>query len=346
MRRLGLPLVAATLLLGACDGGDDDTAAADTSTTTTVVVDPASVPADPSAGCGGAATPTDGETEHVITSGGIERTYARYVPSAHDGETPVPLVLDLHGLIEGGTIHAVHSALGPYGEQEGFVTVTPDSGRTPDRWDLQGEGDVALMADLLDRVESDLCVDRNRVYSTGLSMGGLMTTVLGCQLSDRIAAAAPVAGIGVLEPCDRSRPVPAVVFQGTDDPILAYDGGLGEGAAGLPSPEEPGETLGELDDDQESALQETLPGAEASAAAWAEGNGCPDAEPTLEAVSDTVDRLDYGCEVELYRIVGGGHTWPGSAFDRAIESIVGAVDLTIDANEVMWAFFQEHPRTP
>ena len=91
-------------------------------------------------------------------------------------------------------------------------------------------------------------------------------------------------------------------------------------------------------------MEEVLPGAEASAAAWAEGNGCPDAEPATERVTDTVDRLDYGCDVELYRVAGGGHTWPGSAFDAAIGDVVGPVDLSVSANEVMWAFFQAHPR--
>jgi len=52
-------------------------------------------------------------------------------------------------------------------------------------------------------------------------------------------------------------------------------------------------------------------------------------------VTDTVDRLDYGCAVELYG-------WPvrphlaGKQFDVAIGDIVGAVDLSISANERMW----------
>ncbi len=354
MRRRATVLLVASLLLGACGGGDDTgtgaadpTSSPDTTTTTMiefVAVDPAAVPADPAAGCGGAATTPPGETELAITSGAIDGTYAQFVPSAHDGDTPVPLVLDLHGLVEGRGIHALHSGLGPFGEQEGFVTIIPDAHREPAQWELREDGDVAFLGNLLDQVESDLCVDRNRVYATGLSMGGLMTTVLGCAMSDRIAAAAPVAGVGAPQTCDRDRPVPAAIFHGTEDPVLAYDGGLGPEADGLPAPGEPGETLGELDEaDVEESLA-FLSGAEASAAAWAEGNGCPDPEPTVEAVTDDVDRLDYGCAVELYRVVGGGHTWPGSEFDVAIADIVGPVTMTIDANEVMWDFFQAHPR--
>ena len=353
MRRL-LALLAVGLVLSACSGDDDtETAAEDTTgspetTTTTVIefveVDPASVPADPSPGCGGAATTPPGETELEFTSGEIDGSYAQYVPSAHDGDTPVPLVLDLHGLVEGRGIHALHSGLGPYGEQEGFVTVTPDAHREPAQWALNDDGDVTFMNDLLDQVEAELCIDRNRVFSTGLSMGGLMTTVLGCELSSRIAAAAPVAGVGVPPTCDRERPVPVVIFHGIEDPVLAYDGGLGAGADGLPAPGEPGETLDDLGADDLEAALTFLPGAEASAAAWAAGNGCPDAEPTVEAVTDDVERLDFGCGVELYRVVGGGHAWPGSSFDLAIGDIVGPVTMSIDANEIMWAFFQDHPR--
>ena len=95
----------------------------------------------------------------------------------------------------------------------------------------------------------------------------------------------------------------------------------------------------------ESSEAPTTTADDSTAAAWAAGNGCPDAEPVTTAISETVDRLDYGCEVELYRVNGGGHTWPGSTFDTAIEDIAGAVDLTLPANEVLWAFFQDHPLT-
>jgi len=134
--RLVALLAAGALVLSACSGDDetDTTASPETTTTTAIEIvedDPASVSADPSAGCGGAATTPPGETEHDITSGEIEGTYAQYVPTAHDGDRPVPLVLDLHGLVEGGPIHAAHTQLGPLGAQEGFVTNPPDANRDP-----------------------------------------------------------------------------------------------------------------------------------------------------------------------------------------------------------------------
>jgi polyhydroxybutyrate depolymerase len=81
-------------------------------------------------------------------------------------------------------------------------------------------------------------------------------------------------------------------------------------------------------------------------AAWAERNGC-DTPPDSEELATDVTIERYSCpagaDVELYRIEGGGHTWPGSEFSARIESIVGRTTTSISADEVMWAFFQSHP---
>ncbi len=345
-------VLATVLLLAACRGSDDTGSAEGPTTTqaavgptTTAAVAPADVPADPSTGCGATPVVAAGETERSVTAGTVEHGYFVNVPPAHDGTTPLPLVLDFHGFLEGAAVHAAHSGLGAYGDEQGFVTVTPDSGRTPDQWALSGQEDVAFVTDLLDTTEAELCIDRNRVYVTGLSMGGFFSTYLSCHLSDRIAAAAPVAGVANPQPCPAVRPVPAVIFHGTEDPLVAYDGGLGDGAAALPGLDGAG-SLAEVDT---AATDEALPGVEDSAAAWAERNGCA-AEVTEEAVADDVDRLAWACPatgtVELYRVVGGGHTWPGSEFSAGIGDLVGATTMSISANEVLWAFFRAHPRQP
>lgn len=354
MRALVTVVLSTALLLAAC-GADygpssDAEAAAPSSTTdstagTATPVAAADVPADPSPGCVATPVVPAGETERTLISGPIEHAYFQRVPPAHDGETPVPLVLDFHGFLESSSVHAAHSQLGPYGDEAGFVTLTPDSGRDPDRWELMADDDVEFVTALLDRTEAELCIDRNRVFSTGLSMGGFFSTLLSCRLSERIAAAAPVAGIAIPDPCPATRPVPAVVFFGTEDPIVAYEGGLGAGAAELPGLE--GE--GSLDDVDQEALEEALPGVEDSVAAWAGRNGCGE-EVTEDPVADDVTLLAWDCPaegtVELYRVEGGGHSWPGSDFSVGIADVVGATTTSIDANEVMWAFFQAHPRRP
>ncbi len=356
MRRIGLLLLVAVLTLAACggdDGGgdsDDDAAAADTSapddgsTTTTAAVAPEDVAAAPSEGCGATPVVAPGDyPDETVPSSGRPRAYAQHVPPAHDGETPVPVVVDYHGYSEGGEIHALHSALGPYGDEQGFVTITPDSGYEVPRWDVGlGSEDLVMFGDLLDQVEAQLCVDTNRIFVAGLSNGAFMTSSVACQYSDRVAAASPVAGITDQEGCELERPVPVIAFHGTDDTFVAFDGGLGSSVADLPSPDGEG-TLGDQPEAEEQADGPSIPEV---TAAWAERNGC-EAEATEERVAEDVVLQAFPCppgaETELYVVEGGGHTWPGSEFDDSIVDITGPVTHNIDANELMWAFFQEHP---
>jgi polyhydroxybutyrate depolymerase len=81
------------------------------------------------------------------------------------------------------------------------------------------------------------------------------------------------------------------------------------------------------------------------AAAYAHRNGCR-AQPTAQAVAADVTEFSYRCppgaEVELYRIAGGGHSWPGSRFSAAIASTVGPTTFSISATDLMWQFFTQH----
>jgi polyhydroxybutyrate depolymerase len=134
-----------------------------------------------------------------------------------------------------------------------------------------------------------------------------------------------------------------MAFHGTADEFLLYEGGLGPAALDLPAPDGSGETLEDLpvpdDIERGPSVPEVLD-------AWAERDGCDlPAEPT--AIADDVTLLSYACPegvaVELYRVEGGGHTWPGSEFSARIESVVGPTTFSFIANEEMWAFFRAHP---
>ena len=90
-----------------------------------------------------------------------------------------------------------------------------------------------------------------------------------------------------------------------------------------------------------------MPSVDASLTAWAARNGCDDdAAPSEERVADDVVRVAYDCpdgaEVELYRVEGGGHAWPGSEFSASVAAIVGRTTMSISANEIMWSFFRRH----
>ena len=339
--------VALSVVVGACSGDDgasddagNDPAAADGGSADEGAADPTGADAapDPSAGCDAGPTAQADLEELSLDVGGVARRALVSAP-AWDGDDPLPLVLDIHGLAEGADVHAEMSQLGPLGVEEGFIAVFPHGTGEPVRWEVgpdpAASPDLAYVTALLDEVEAERCVDRARVYATGLSNGAMMSSTLACAMADRIAAIAPVAGVQMPDGCDPARPVPVLTFHGTADPILLFNGGVGA----IPGMGEPAETT-----------ETTLPPADLEGPGypdtvrqWAELAGCEDTFED-EEVSDTVIRRVYDCPadapVEFVIVEGGGHSWPSSEFSRSIEQVVGTTTFDIDASQEMWEFFQ------
>jgi len=157
----------------------------------------------------------------------------------------------------------------------------------------------------------------------GLSNGGGMAFVLACSLPDRIAAVGSVAGFYPFSWSEvhPSRPVPTIVFHGTADPIVPY---LGRPAG---------------------STDVSLPSIPEWVATLASYNGCDDVPldlPAIGAVRGIQFKNDIGNgEVVFYTIAGGGHSWPGGGSLPKI--IVGNTNRDIDATEMMWDFFRQHP---
>lgn len=345
-KRLGTVLVAAAVLAGACSGDDDrggGTAADAEGSATTANPTGADRAAVPSAGCDAGATAQADLVEATMPVRGAERRWLLSAPAWAEGDDPLPVVLDFHGLAEGADVHAQMTQLGPLGVEEGFVTVFPHGTGSPVMWDvdpvIENNADLAFVTALLDRVEEERCVDTSRVYATGLSNGAMMTSVVACSLSDRVAAIAPVAGIALPEGCEPSHPMPVLTFHGTADPILLFNGGVGTQV--LSSAMSGGDTSGTTAtlppaDLEGEGYPETVRG-------WAALAGCDEAFED-ESVSDSVTRRAYDCPadapVEFVVVEGGGHSWPSSEFSKSIERIVGPTTFDIDASGEAWGFFQ------
>ena len=256
----------------------------------------------------------------------------------------MPLVVDVHGYQEGASIHAIMSRLPEYGEAHGFITVGPNGTGTVTHWDTSLTGkDLKFIGDMLDATERDLCIDTNRVYVTGLSQGAFMTSAISCVYADRIAAAAPVAGVmSNIKDCHPARAVPLVTFHGTADGFVAFDGGLGKSALNLPSPDGKGK-LGDIKGIKTQRKGVSIP---EQVAGWAKRNGCAALAKETSIASD-VTLVSYTCpnqaDVAFYRVKDGGHTWPGSVFSKSIANVVGRTTDSIDADAIMWKFFEEHP---
>lgn len=293
------------------------------------------------------AAPVAPGVERVdTTSGGFPRFYLRRVPPSYDGRKPVPLVIDLHGYLEGADLHETNSRLGAFGDAHGFVTITPQgSGDVVPGWDVELDSpDVRFIGDLLDEAERTLCIDGRRIFVTGFSNGAFLASTLACIYADRIAAIAPVAALRDPPGCNPSRSVPIVTFAGTGDEFVAFTGGLGARAQVASANDGTGRMLSDTSGGKLVAASASMPKITAS---WAKRNGCATKSKQSRIARD-VTLVRYRCpkhaEVELYRITGGGHTWPGSEFSRQIEAVVGPTTFSINANEVVWAFFEAHPR--
>src|SRR5437899_2839405 len=146
----------------------------------------------------------------VLRSGGITRYALVNVPPGAPATRPLPLVLALHGA--GGTGREMDSGTGlsALADRAGFVAVYPSAAWK--FWNISASpgkpDDVGFIKTLLDTVESQVCIAPDRLYATGVSNGAGMVALLGCALSARLAAIAPVAGnYRPLPPCAPDRPV-------------------------------------------------------------------------------------------------------------------------------------------
>lgn len=283
-----------------------------------------------------------------MTSGGDDRWYVQAVPPGYEAGEPMPVVLDLHGYGEGAELHVQMSDLGTLGAEEGFIVITPQGLGDPAQWTTElGSPDLVFVGDLLDEVEAGLCVDTARVYSTGYSNGARLTSAVACAYGDRIAAASTVAGVRTIDGCAFTRPVPMVSFHGTADDVVPYEGGLGDGNLDAPAPDGSDRTWREtLTDEEIRRLDAAERPTVQIVADWAERNGCT-TDTTEAHETAEVTRISWDCPAdgatELYRITDGGHTWPGSTLSSDLEAALGPTTMTIDANELMWAFFEDHP---
>ena len=261
-----------------------------------------------------------------LTSSGEERHYLLYVPESYDASVPTPLVISIHGFAEWPAHQMQISGWNELADQYGFILVYPMGTSFPLRWRASGGAaftplDVVFISDLIDKLTGEYHIDPARIYANGLSNGGGMSFMLACKLSERIAAVGMVSGAYLLpwEECNPARPVPAVIFHGTADPIVPFEGGPSR-AFDIPFANIP-EWVGVL----------------------AARSGC-DPEPQTLPPSGSVSAVEYtDCQADVlyYTIAGGGHSWPGG--EPLPEMITGPTTQDINATQVMWEFFQAHP---
>ncbi len=288
------------------------------------------------------------------------RLYQIHIPPSYDGTESVPVVIALHGHTGCWLEVKACTDFDKKADEEGFIVVYPNGHLAPllerillffntlmptlhfwghiwNCWDYCDIDDVGFIRALINHLDSTLNIDSSRVYITGISGGGLMTYRLGSDLSDIVAAIAPVAGsIGgiwytestfyvIPEP---AHPVSVIVFHGLLDRNLPYNGGWVNG------------TLRLFNTKIKLIVNIYFLSVDESVSFWVEHNNCNPIPEIEISESGNIIKQTYvngtgGSEVVLYTVVNGGHEWFGSRFFPPCE---------ISATDLMWEFFEQHPK--
>tara|TARA_B100000963_G_scaffold245456_1_gene214902 strand:+ start:3089 stop:4114 length:1026 start_codon:yes stop_codon:yes gene_type:complete len=258
----------------------------------------------------------------------LEREYILYIPNSYDGQEPFPLVLNLHGYTSNGGEQMIYSNLFEVADTANFLIVHPTGTLNTINEEFWNSGeifevdDIGFLSELIDYLVLNYNIDTNRVYSTGFSNGGFMSYTLACELSEKIAAIASVNGSMITNQqnlCNPNRSVPVMQIHGTLDLTVPYFGNT-----------------------DIEPIEEVI-------SHWISFNNC-DSNPIYSLVPDIIttdlcyaEHYKYlngnnGSSVEFYKVIYGGHTWPGAY----VPLFGNNTNQDFKASEKIWEFFSKY----
>jgi polyhydroxybutyrate depolymerase len=270
---------------------------------------------------------------------GVRRSYYVHVPVGHEGMTPLPVVVAIHGAFSTAREFERESGFSLLADRESFIVVYPqgiglgdlfrhwNSGHCCGKARKNNIDDVGFVLATVDDVARRNPVDRARLYLVGFSNGGMLAYRIAAEHPEVIAAVAVVSGtIGGVPAANEpewsvprpKQPVPVLALHGRADIHVPYDGGRAVQSRGKSSAISVSRSIG----------------------MWVDADGC-DPEPKVESIAGArVERQTwFGChdsaEVVLYSIDGWGHEWPKSNLLDGFE-----------AAATIWQFFERHWITP
>ncbi|HYG53543.1 MAG TPA: PHB depolymerase family esterase [Flavobacteriales bacterium] len=255
---------------------------------------------------------------------GVYRNYRIYVPAIYSGSQPVPLVLNLHGYTSNALEQEFYGDLRPIADTANFILVHPNGtgpagGQYWNAYTMGSPNDVGFIEALIDSISVQYNINANRIYTCGMSNGGIMSYFLAENLNHKFAAMGSVTGSMTnfaLSTCTPPDNIPVIEIHGTADGSVPYNG---DG------------TFAPID----SIID-----------FWVGFNNC-NPVPTVipypnTSTSDGCTATEYaytggtgGSEVVLVKITGGGHSWPNAPV------LIDVTNFDFDASVRLWQFFMQ-----
>lgn len=275
-----------------------------------------------------ASAQTGTETTFTLQHDNNTREYILYIPQSYDGQTEVPLVINLHGYGSSMTEQIVYGDFRKIADTANFILAVPNGlldASNQQHWNYyqpNGEDDLGFLSALIDELSNNYAINSQRVYSTGMSNGGFMSIYLACELSQKITAIASVTGTMIINQtsnCNPSKPIPTMLIHGTNDAVVPYDGNA---------------TMVSVPNVLSHWINQT------NAMSAPVITPVPDVDQTDDCTAEHYLYPDgtNGATVEHYKIIGGGHTWPGAIVNIAS----GATNHDFDASTEIWRFFSQY----
>ena len=255
---------------------------------------------------------------------GSPRSYRLYVPAAYNG-TAVPLLINMHGYGSNAWEQENYADFRSIADTANFILIHPE-GLPGDNGELSWNSsnltqvnDVDFISKLIDSIAASFNIDEDRVYAAGMSNGGFMAYKLACELSSRVAAIASVTGsmdIFLLTSCQPLHPTPVMQIHGTADAVVPYNGTV-----------------------YHASVDDLI-------AHWVAFNGCA-TNPVVTIFPNsntddncTAERFVYAADetnasVELIKVIGGGHSWPGAPIN------INITNMDFSASAEIWRFFRQ-----
>ncbi len=274
------------------------------------------------------------DIEDTLMIYGRDRFYKTHLPIGYDFSKQYPVVFIFHGGLGNPDLTEKQTGFSKKADEEGFIVVYPYGTGSFDKklltwntWNCCGYADKKNINDIdfinavLKQIKEKYSIDEKRVYAAGLSNGGMMCYLIASELSELFAAVAPVAG--AMFDTTSSNPkseVSMIIFNSADDLHVPYNGGAGE------------KSLVDV---------EYLP-VETTVNLWVNKyNAFLMSKSESSAFFKTNYKNNNGTEIVLYKMLSGGHSWPGG---EKIRRFADNPVKSVSATDLIWEFFKNNPK--